>query len=146
MSWIKTTDMCFCMNDRVDTMANCPLNTLVGFSPFRPKTINVIRSLTVCRAVLTIASLQCVVSATFGLDDSFAKNWPSFRGPAFNGSSSTANPPTEWSETKNVKWKIELPGPGNNSSPIAWGDRVYILTAIPQTTGQTTTQPLSLMY
>ncbi len=133
--------MCFCMNDRVDTMANCPLNTLVGFSPFRPETINVIRSLTFCPAVLTIASMQCFVSATFGRDDSFANNWPNFRGPAFNGSSSTANPPAEWSETKNVKWKIELPGPGNNSSPIAWDDRVYILTAIPQTTGRTTTQP-----
>lgn len=64
--------------------------------------------------------------------ENFADNWPNFRGPTYNGTSTTASPPTEWSESKNVKWKIEIPGSGNNSSPIVWGDRVYVLTAIPQ--------------
>ena len=36
----------------------------------------------------------------------------------------------EWSETKNVKWKVKLPGFGT-STPIIWGDRVFVLTAVP---------------
>ena len=56
--------------------------------------------------------------------------WPQWRGPAANGISRTANPPTEWSETRNLRWKVEIPGRGS-SSPVIWGDRVFILTAIP---------------
>jgi outer membrane protein assembly factor BamB len=56
--------------------------------------------------------------------------WPQWRGPGATGASKTANPPIEWSETKNVRWKIEVPGRGS-ASPIVWGDRVYILTAVP---------------
>lgn len=56
--------------------------------------------------------------------------WPQWRGPFANGVSRTANPPTEWSETKNVRWKVEIPGRGS-ASPVVWGDRVFILTAVP---------------
>ena len=48
--------------------------------------------------------------------------WAQWRGPHATGVSSTANPPLEWSETKNIKWKVEIPGRGS-SSPIVWGDR-----------------------
>ena len=60
------------------------------------------------------------------------ENWLNFRGPTFNGTSLSANPPLHWSETKNVKWKVELPGSGNNSSPIVWNDRVIVLDTIPE--------------
>jgi outer membrane protein assembly factor BamB len=56
-------------------------------------------------------------------------NWPQWRGPLANGVAPQADPPLEWSETKNVKWKVKLPGQGT-STPIVWGDRVFILTAI----------------
>jgi outer membrane protein assembly factor BamB len=56
--------------------------------------------------------------------------WPTWRGPHHTGVSTTAQPPTEWSETKNVRWKVELPGRGA-ASPIVWGDRVYVLNAVP---------------
>ena len=39
-------------------------------------------------------------------------------------------PPVQWSDTKNVRWKVEIPGRGS-SSPIVWGDRVYVLSAVP---------------
>lgn len=55
--------------------------------------------------------------------------WNTFRGPDGNCVSHTGNPPIEWSEDKNVKWKVPLPGLGS-SSPIVWGDRVYVTTAI----------------
>ena len=46
------------------------------------------------------------------------------------GVSRTAKPPVEWSETRNVKWKVEIPGRGS-ASPVVWGDRLYVLTAVP---------------
>ncbi|RJP36257.1 MAG: hypothetical protein C4547_07760 [Phycisphaerales bacterium] len=55
--------------------------------------------------------------------------WPAWRGPHSSGAAPKASPPTTWSEQKNVRWKIELPGEGSNS-PIVWGDRVYVQAAI----------------
>jgi outer membrane protein assembly factor BamB len=64
------------------------------------------------------------------------KFWPQWRGPKADGVSRSANPPIEWSETRNVRWKIELPGRGS-STPVIWGDRVYVSTAVPvNATGQ----------
>ena len=57
-------------------------------------------------------------------------SWPQWRGPLASGVAPSANPPTEWSENKNVRWKIPLPGKGH-STPIIWGDRVFLTTAIP---------------
>ena len=56
--------------------------------------------------------------------------WPQWRGPHATGVSKTATPPTEWSETKNIRWKVQIPGRGS-ASPVVWGDRVYLLTAVP---------------
>ncbi len=58
------------------------------------------------------------------------QNWPQWRGPQATGVSSTANPPTQWSAEQNIKWKVKLPGEGL-STPIVWGDRIFIQTAIP---------------
>ena len=58
------------------------------------------------------------------------QGWRQWRGPLANGVSATANPPTEWSEQKNVRWKIALPGKAH-SSPIVFGDRVYLTAAVP---------------
>ena len=52
--------------------------------------------------------------------------WPQWRGPHGTGFSKTATPPTEWSETKNIRWKVEIPGRGS-ASPVVWGDRVFVL-------------------
>lgn len=56
--------------------------------------------------------------------------WPQWRGPHWTGVSRTATPPSEWSETKNVRWKVEIPGRGS-ATPVIWGDRLYVLTAVP---------------
>ena len=55
--------------------------------------------------------------------------WHQWRGPEANGVSRTAKPPLEWSEDKNIKWKVGIEGKGN-ASPIVWGDKVFLLTAI----------------
>ena len=56
--------------------------------------------------------------------------WPEWRGPLATGVSTNANPPLKWSETENIRWKIDIPGRGS-SSPIVWGDRIFLLTAVP---------------
>lgn len=63
------------------------------------------------------------------LQPAFAEDWRRWRGPNENGSSATANPPLEWSPTKNIRWKTEVPGKGS-STPIIVGDKVFVLTAI----------------
>ncbi|MEO8260159.1 MAG: PQQ-binding-like beta-propeller repeat protein [Acidobacteriota bacterium] len=62
--------------------------------------------------------------------DAAPRFWPQWRGPDGTGVSRTANPPLEWSETKNVRWKVEIPGRGS-ASPVVWGDRLFVLTAVP---------------
>ena len=54
---------------------------------------------------------------------------PTRRGPLGTGVAPHGDPPTEWSESRNVRWKAEIPGRGH-ASPIVWGDRVFLLTAI----------------
>ncbi len=56
--------------------------------------------------------------------------WGQWRGPEANGVSRTATPPLTWSENENIKWKIDIPGRGS-SSPVVWGDKVFVTTAIP---------------
>ena len=56
-------------------------------------------------------------------------HWRQWRGPEANGVSRTAKPPIEWSEDRNIKWKVAVKGQGN-ASPIVWGDKVFVLTAI----------------
>lgn len=59
-----------------------------------------------------------------------AFNWPHWRGPLATGVAPHADPPTEWSEQKNVRWKKSLPGLGH-STPIVWRDRIFVTMAIP---------------
>jgi len=59
-----------------------------------------------------------------------AADWLEWRGPLRTGESPTADPPTEWSEAKNVRWKVEVPGLGLGS-PIVRGDAVLVSTAVP---------------
>jgi len=56
-------------------------------------------------------------------------NWAQWRGPNGSGISTDKNLPTEWSETKNVQWKTEIPGRGH-SSPIIWGKKIFLTTSI----------------
>ncbi len=61
-------------------------------------------------------------------DDANAAHWPEWRGPYRNGMA-RGDAPTTWSDTKNIKWKTEIPGRGF-STPVTWGDRVFLTTAV----------------
>jgi outer membrane protein assembly factor BamB len=73
----------------------------------------------------TILVICCVPISSAAL----AGNWPSWRGPAGTGVSSERGVPTHWSKTENVRWRVPLPDRGN-STPIVWGNRVFITQAI----------------
>lgn len=55
----------------------------------------------------------------------FAGNWPHWRGPTQNGISTEKSVPTSWSTTKNVAWKVALPGPGG-ATPVVFNDRIFV--------------------
>ena len=74
--------------------------------------------------LLVIAIVFAVLSLS-----AHAENWPHWRGDNGNGVSLTAQPPTEWGETKNVKWKVAIPGRGSGS-PAIWGDQVFVVSAV----------------
>ena len=54
-----------------------------------------------------------------------ADNWPSWRGPTLNGVAPQGTYPVTWSATKNVAWKLKLPGKGT-STPIVWADQIIL--------------------
>lgn len=58
-----------------------------------------------------------------------AQNWPQFRGTRAGIAADDPRLPDTWSATENVVWKIDVPG-RSWSSPIVWGNHVFILTAV----------------
>ena len=82
---------------------------------------------TVATALISIFILTATLLAQAPDTDRY---WAQWRGPRHSGVSPTANPPLEWSETKNVRWKVAIPGRGF-ASPVVWGDRLFVLTAVP---------------
>ena len=74
-----------------------------------------------------------IALAVTGLGSITAKakpgNWPQWRGPDGSGISNEKNLPSEWSPTKNIKWKVPIDGRAH-SSPIVWGNRIFLTTAV----------------
>ncbi len=60
----------------------------------------------------------------------FTTNWPEWRGLYNNGAVNGGAIPVEFSETKNVRWKTEIPGKGH-ATPIIWGNQIIVQTAVP---------------
>jgi outer membrane protein assembly factor BamB len=75
-----------------------------------------------CR--LFAASLVLCASLT-----AFADNWPQWRGPRNDGVSQEKNIQAEWSDTKNVAWKLPLPGRGG-STPCVWEDKIFLTCTV----------------
>ncbi len=79
--------------------------------------------LTIC--IFALAAVVVLASQPVG----FEKNWHHWRGPHATGAAVDANPPTTWSETENIRWKVAIPGTGH-AAPIIWEDKIFIQTAI----------------
>lgn len=61
----------------------------------------------------------------FAVSMALADNWPGWRGPGNQGISTEKKAPLNWSPTKNIRWKVEVPGAGV-SSPVVWGDHIFL--------------------
>src|SRR5262245_34070545 len=64
--------------------------------------------------------------------------WPSFRGDHAAGVADGSNLPDQWDAEKgtSIKWKAHIPGLAH-SSPVVWGDRIFVTTAISSKAGAT---------
>ncbi len=80
--------------------------------------------------VVSIAAVMMIAAGNFAPRSEAEKYWPQWRGPLYTGVAPHGDPPLRWSESKNVRWKVEIPGKGS-ASPIVWGDLVFVSTAIP---------------
>ena len=80
------------------------------------------------KMVGTLATLMALAGGTAGV--AADGNWPAFRGRDSRGiADDHPRLPSRWSDTQNVLWKVELDGRGW-SSPIVWGRRVVVTSAI----------------
>ena len=69
----------------------------------------------------------CLVAGT--LSAQALSGWSQWRGPLATGESPDADPPIHWSETENVRFKVEIPG-NSLSSPVVWGDAIFLMSAV----------------
>src|SRR5262245_20959278 len=56
-------------------------------------------------------------------------DWPFWRGVNVDGMG-RGDAPLRWSDKENIAWKAAVPGKGH-SSPVIWGDRIFLTTAVP---------------
>ncbi len=84
------------------------------------------------KRIATIFICFCAITIFFWGTDALSETdryWHQWRGPEASGVAPDADPPIEWSENKNVRWKTEIPGQGH-ATPIVWDDTVFVTTAI----------------
>src|SRR6187402_2876333 len=79
-------------------------------------------------APLLLVTLLVTPSA-LSLNPKPEDTWPGFRGHDMSGIAPGAGVPEKWSTTENIRWKVAVPGQGW-SSPIVWGDTVFITSGI----------------
>jgi outer membrane protein assembly factor BamB len=88
------------------------------------------RSRNPCGAVVMLL-LAVLALPVMGQKPQGNTNWPSFRGPGASGVADGLPLPADWDgpTSRNVRWKTPIPGLGH-SSPIIWGNRLFVSTAI----------------
>jgi outer membrane protein assembly factor BamB len=91
------------------------------------------KGLSAVGGMLSLIALT-TVALVAGSTNSDPAHWPQWRGPFFNGVAKGAAP-VEFGDTKNIKWRVAIPGRGF-STPVIWGDRIFLTTAMP--TGKVT--------
>jgi outer membrane protein assembly factor BamB len=79
--------------------------------------------------LFSFCSIVLMVQTNAQDKSSFTNNWPAWRGLYNSGSVKGGQTPVEFSETKNIKWKIQIPGKGH-ATPIIWGNQILVQTAV----------------
>jgi outer membrane protein assembly factor BamB len=93
----------------------------MSFRALRSQYMVLTRFARVAAAITLVLGLTARASAT-------PVDWPQFRGQTGQGIAADATPPLEWSESRNITWKVEIPGKGW-SSPVVSGDQIWLTTA-----------------
>jgi outer membrane protein assembly factor BamB len=83
----------------------------------------------IARTIYVAALLLPAFLFLSGAQASDSDNWPTWRGPGGAGVARSAVP-TSWSDEENIRWQTAIPGRGF-STPIVWGSRIYLTTAVP---------------
>jgi outer membrane protein assembly factor BamB len=83
-----------------------------------------------CVAIVLLGGLIATLVSGLAAQEPY---WPYWRGPAADGMAA-GDAPQRWSDTENVAWRTAIPGLGH-SSPVVWGDRIFVTTAIPTGSG-----------
>ncbi|HUG66946.1 MAG TPA: PQQ-binding-like beta-propeller repeat protein [Pirellulaceae bacterium] len=115
-----------------------------------------IRTYLVHRAFAWLTTSLAFHPLAFAADTTSSRDahWPQWRGPQANGVAKDCDPPIEWSPSKNVTWKVPIPGEGS-ATPIIWEDQIFVVTAIetdrvaaapPQADEQAKTEPPANFY
>jgi len=86
--------------------------------------------MTCSRRTIALSLLSALAAGSIAA----AGDWPSWRGPGNSGFAPAADPPLQWSEERNVRFKVDVPGRGL-ASPIVANGRVYLLTTVPLDAG-----------
>ena len=98
----------------------------------RAKSIELSRRLFLANSLMALPAMSLASKADVSKG---AQNWPQFRGPGALGIAEGYPTPSSWNadatagKISGVKWRVEIPGLGH-SSPIIWGDRIYLATAV----------------
>ena len=84
-------------------------------------------------AVLSISAASLLSQSggevrLIGVAGEGAQYWPRWRGPSGQGYTAPGKYANTWAPTRNLKWRVPVPGAGN-SSPIVWADRIYLTSA-----------------
>lgn len=81
------------------------------------------------KAIIKLSSAFLVgVYFISSITESLAGDWPKWRGPRNDGTSTETGLASRWSKTENVRWRLELPGPAP-STPVVWRDRIFLTSA-----------------
>lgn len=62
---------------------------------------------------------------TLMLSPVFASDWPQWRGPLFNGSTTETNLKASFSQQQDILWSAPLPG-RSGATPVVWGDAIFV--------------------
>lgn len=79
--------------------------------------------------IISAVIFSCHFSSPQDTISDYEQFWPQWRGPEATGYAPCCDPPVTWSETENVKWKVEIPGRGH-STPIVWDEYVFVTTSV----------------
>lgn len=88
------------------------------------------------KSMLLPAVMLCLLVVAWMAQANPGANWPQFRGPEARGVADGDALPDQWTATENVAWKTDIPGRGW-SSPIVWGNRVFLTTVVNQGESET---------